>query len=430
MLSFGTPWVMGMAAVAALAIAALHLLSVRQPPTLWLPTARFVEAGDARAVARRPRPNDLLLLALRVAALLLAGAALAGARCDGGGPARVHLVVADSAFRSDSAAWWPRAVASADASAGTSVGTSADAERVMAVWATGVHTDPGAALVAAQREAARIANADRAVEQVALTVVVPSHVRSTRGWQTWRSAWPGAVHVVSHTARGDTIADPTDLPSRVPVVVQTSLDDDPVVAAFAGMRSAQPVVIVRDSVMDSTRDARDTIVVHWPNTGAPAAWQHLISADSIGGVAAREVALVAPFIRAFAWKPDSALADTPIVWWSDGETVATEHATATGCARAVYLPVVSGSDVLQGAAAAGVREALISPCGGALLSTAALTVAPQDSSASKVAEARAFRSAGAASERSEPWWLTPLLLVVALGLLIAEQVLRRREMTA
>ena len=78
MISFAMPWLFGGALAAALAITALHFLSVRQPRVLLLPTARFVPERDARAVARQAKPSDLLLLLLRVIALLAAGAAAAG----------------------------------------------------------------------------------------------------------------------------------------------------------------------------------------------------------------------------------------------------------------------------------------------------------------------------------------------------------------
>jgi hypothetical protein len=71
-IGFAMPWVFGGALAAALAITALHFLSVRQPRVLLLPTARFVPERDARAVARQAKPSDLLLLVLRVIALLAA----------------------------------------------------------------------------------------------------------------------------------------------------------------------------------------------------------------------------------------------------------------------------------------------------------------------------------------------------------------------
>lgn len=423
------PWVMGAAIVAALAIAALHLLSVRQPPTLWLPTARFVEPGDARAVARRPRPNDLLLLAVRIAALLVAGAALAGARCHAGGPGGVHLVVADSTFRVDSAAWWP-AVAAASRPVAADAGNA-----VQVVWSAGLRTDPGAALVTAQREASRIAALDAAVERIALTVVLPSEVRSTRGWQVWRNTWPGDVRVVRPErsgARDVATGDRTSGRATFAVTVRSPLADDPVMAAFAGVRTERPVVITRDSLNgigesgESGESGGDTIVVHWPWSGAPRGWQLRTPADSIGGVAAMEVALVAPFVRAYRRDTVGTAADWPILWWADGEAAAVERIVGGGCSRAIYLPVAQGSDQLQGTAATGLRTALTAPCGTALVSTETLG----DSGVARPAAADQFRRAGSVSVRSEPWWLTPFLLVVAIALLLVEQVVRRREVAS
>ncbi|WP_156798906.1 hypothetical protein [Gemmatimonas aurantiaca] len=429
MLSFGVPWVMGVAVAAALVIAALHLLSVRQPPTLWLPTARFVEAGDARAVARRPRPNDLLLLALRIAALLLAGAALAGARCHAGGPGGVHLVVADSTFRADSAVWWPAIAAGTRNAPGDRSSEVATDDVMQVVWSAGVRTDPGAALVTAQREASRIAASDAAVERIALTVVLPAQVRSTRGWQAWRAAWPGDVRVIPHehpSARDAALADSSAGRMRFAVAVRSSLEDDPVTAAFADVRTARPVVIERDSLPETMVSQGDTIVVHWPRVGAPRGWHPRTPADSAGGVAAMEVALIAPFVRAYRHEADSTQREHPLVWWTDGEVAAVERTTDGRCTRAVYLPVTAGSDQLQGAAAAGLRTALTAPCGTTLVSTEGLG----DSSMARPAAADQFRRAGSVSTRSEPWWLTPLLLVAALSLLVVEQVMRRREVSA
>ncbi len=420
------PWVMGVAVAAAMVIAALHLLSLRQPPTLWLPTARFVEAGDARAVARRPRPNDLLLLALRVAALLLAGAALAGTRCHAGGPGGVHLVVADSAARADSALWWAQAVQPPRT---TTTATAASDDAMHVVWSTGVAIDPGSALVAAQREAARVAESDAAAERIALTVVMPSQVRSARGWNAWRASWPGDVRVVRQDRAGGPSAGAADsVAERVTfaVAVRSSLDDDPVAAAFGGVRAKQPVLIDRDSTALPFATRGDTIVVHWPRLGAPQGWPTRAPIDSAGGVVAMEVALVAPFVRAYRAMPDTSSRVRPIVWWTDGEIAAVEQVVGRGCARSVYLPIAQGSDLLQSAAATGLRAALSAPCGAALVSTASLG----DSSVTRPAAADLFRGTGRVSARSEPWWLTPALLLAALALLLVEQVVRRREVAA
>ncbi|WP_337171596.1 hypothetical protein [Gemmatimonas aurantiaca] len=454
MLSFALPWVMGAAVAAAIGIGLLHLLSVRQPPVLWLPTARFVTAGDARAVARRPRPNDLWLLVLRVAALLLAGAALAGARCHALGPRTVQLIVADATMRADSAGWWTRA-AYADDRADDGEGrparaaeTSRAMPRLQAVWVDGLTTDPGVALVAAQREAARLVRNDPALEQIGLTVVVPPTVQSLRGWEAWRAEWPGHVRVVQATER-DTPREaesPLDSvsrrasPSRVMVSVQSSHGDDPVTAAF-GFGAAQPVIILRDSgrvsLPEPSRGALpadtlanvSTVTVHWPRDGAPSGWQRLSQPDSVGAVVAQEIALVAPFVRAYRWIGDSSgTTDSTaraILWWADGGVAAVERSGAHGCERDVYLPVADGSDLLLGAAAASVRNALTAPCGSAMLSTHALKDSIGD-----LVDARPFRVGQATSLQSDPWWLTPVLLLAAVGLLLGEQYLRRGEGSA
>ena len=148
MIGFAMPWLFGGALAAALAITALHFLSVRQPRVLLLPTARFVPERDARAVARQAKPSDLLLLLLRVIALLAAGAALAGARCGAVGARRSFIVVIDAAQRADSAALL-RAARTAPARDGT------EAEALRVLWVSGVSDDPGVAITAAIRESAR-----------------------------------------------------------------------------------------------------------------------------------------------------------------------------------------------------------------------------------------------------------------------------------
>jgi hypothetical protein len=71
------PWF----AVAALAAAAvtvgLHFVRMRQPPREAFPTARFVPDGGAVAPRVERRPEELLLLLLRVGTVLLIGSAFA-----------------------------------------------------------------------------------------------------------------------------------------------------------------------------------------------------------------------------------------------------------------------------------------------------------------------------------------------------------------
>ncbi|MBL0170658.1 MAG: hypothetical protein IPP90_07985 [Gemmatimonadaceae bacterium] len=104
MMTLGMPLVFTGAIAGALAITALHLLSVRRPPELWLPTARFLPERTVRAISRTRHPSDVWLLLLRIVALLLAGLAAAAPRWQGGSGARVVLVVRDAGVTDDSLA--------------------------------------------------------------------------------------------------------------------------------------------------------------------------------------------------------------------------------------------------------------------------------------------------------------------------------------
>src|SRR6185503_2297063 len=93
-MSWLLPSALGIAAVAALATLALHFISRRRPIAEPLPTARFVppRAVHARVAARAFA--DPLLLAIRVLAIVLLGAAVAApiARSSRGRVARVVVL--------------------------------------------------------------------------------------------------------------------------------------------------------------------------------------------------------------------------------------------------------------------------------------------------------------------------------------------------
>ena len=79
-MTFLAPAWIALAAGAALAVVAIHLIAWRLPRTVALPTARFVPNEPARLAARAMRPSDFILLALRVAIILAGGLALAKPR--------------------------------------------------------------------------------------------------------------------------------------------------------------------------------------------------------------------------------------------------------------------------------------------------------------------------------------------------------------
>lgn len=500
------PWVVIFAAVAALVTVVLHLLSVRRPPPMSMPTARFVPPSDARMVVRGRTPVDRLLLALRVASLAAIGAAFAGVRCDAIAPRHARIVVASAEQRADSAMWWPAEL-------------NTDNGEIIPLWVSRLNKDPGVAIVAARREAARVFSNVPAMKTVALTVVMPARVQSLRGWDAWKNDWPGVVQVLTSPAdsmsnvnRGIAESEAQRVAGRAAnslkvsgrseysATVFTQLKDDPVVAAVAGFAaqytsalsklpssdgqqidggvrylngeyrsSTSTVLVIRDSsegshgsldkksASDSKVDGKvdsntvapvepqidrhaDTVLVYWPENGAPAGWA-ASEVDTVGAVVANGMALIAPFVRSYKWEDTGAIdhdADTsiPIVRWSDGTVAAIERATPRGCDRFVYLPLNGSGDLLLSARASGVLSALLLPCGFETISTNRVitgSITSADSARMAVQrndldlQGRQTRSLSAWHINTEkPQWLMPALLTFALLLLIAEQWIRRR----
>ncbi|MFN9424792.1 hypothetical protein [Gemmatimonas sp.] len=464
MLTVAFPWIFGAAVAASCGITLLHFLSVRTPPVLALPTARFVTTGNARAVARQPRLNDVLLLLLRVLALLCAGAAMSGVRWQRPSASLLRLVVADDAQWGNRP--WRDSVARA----------LARADAVVEVHgARGVADDPGAALVAATQHAARAAARHPSLTAVELTLLLPSTAATTQGYAAWRAYWPGAVRVLLTTAPPRVARDSASGVSAVgrgAVRVQGGARDDAVAAAVGPWSLAgalQEVVIERAPAADRTAGADNAAApagpfVHWPADGMPQGWIPRAPTDSVGALAAAGGVLVGPFVRVAAPGPHlaaridsggrAALPVQVVAWWSDGQPAAVEERGAAGqraaCHRTVAVAVPRGSDLLLSPGARELMNALIAPCGGVRVSSAPAiaqdlvrpVAAPSGSAGSAVsavaavsagdnrrlAPAAAFRDPQLPWQRgSDPWWLAPALLALALLALAAEWLLRDRE---
>lgn len=442
MLSFGVPWLFGAAVAASLVVVGLHLLSVRTPPAFVLPTARFVPEGDARAVARQPRPNDLVLLLLRVLALLCAGAALAGVHWTTSRAALLRVVVADTAVR-DSAAWRDSVERS----------LRRDGAMVDVHFAPGVSRDAGAALVAAVSRTAVLVKRYPALTKVELTVALDSTARAVGGFAAWRSQWPGAVHVTAPAATltPDSASSAAGLGA---VQVRGARERDDVVSAAFISRASGDMLVERADLLGTTDDSM-ALRVHWPESGVPTGWQARDRVDTVGALVSGGVAIVGPWVRQ-ARLADSlrSILDTSatlraLAWWSDGDVAALEQRSAAGCTRFVAVVVPRGSDLLLSSEARGLMRALTEPCsvargvaGGvarrlwaneaadAAADPAAPGRAPATKGDSALASAAAFRVTTAAANGSDPWWLTPLLLTASLLLLGVEWAVRRGEAVA
>jgi len=445
MIGFAIPWIFGVASAAAMAITALHFLSVRQPRVILLPTARFVPERDARAVARQAKPSDVPLLVLRVIALLAAGGALAGARCAESGATRSSILVLDQTLRADSAASVARAVTSG---AAAGVAGASDAALPTVLWVNGVANDPGVAIVAAIRESAQQATMNPSLAALSLTVVMPQSVRSREGWDAWRGQWPASIRVLSSgsAAAADTSAGLPTAPGRVWVVgartvVEPARGLDVVEAAFAlrGAIAARGSAVEDAAVVVQRGGAgggeRAAVVVHWPVSGVPTGWSAAPAMDSVGAVTAAGVALVAPWVRT-ALPPVLSDSVWAIAWWSDGVAAAVERTRGTSCVREVALAVAEGSDVLLSPAADGLLRVLRVPCGergipapreNTNASTRLPDVVAPAANANAFASASRFREAGAMSRATRPQWLATALLALALVALLAEQIVRHES---
>ncbi|MCC6930601.1 MAG: BatA domain-containing protein [Gemmatimonadaceae bacterium] len=431
------------AALAAGVVVALHLLAWRRPAPRLLPTARFAPAASTRALSRTVQLRDVVLLFLRVAALLLAGLALARPSWH---PARrgvARVLVLDAARRVASAREVTDSARTAAAGAATVVRVRVDSTaRVLPDTVLGdvamVRGSLGAGLIVAIREARRLAPTH---ERVELVVISPF---ATESWDASmdavRARWDGPVRTMRVAAVTDSMATARmsdDVGISGAAGAPESLRD-PVDAALAlaipsaGVASRR-TRIVRDAITaaDSAAARQGGIVIHWPRLTLPA------SAFTPRALTLGDRTTIARFaaIAVGGAVPDegSSRGNAPpiasvIARWGDGAPAALESTLGAGCIRTIGVALsTSGDAALSTSLRAALRE-LAAPCGGgamtvvdsARLANWAMHPArePADSRTARrtlVAEAEQGREA-------QRW----LLAVVAL-LLAAEWWMRRRR---
>lgn len=420
-MTFLAPGFLLAAFVAAGVVTGLHFLVTRPPVRAWLPTARFIPdaAVTIRTFARRP--EDLRLLALRVLALLLAGAAFARPVRVGPRMPLVRIILADRS----------RAVARPAEVADSVRALRAPADLVIAfdrapTWLApdslgGAGQAPvrGAlapALVAALRAASAVGRTADSLELVLISPLVAEE------WDAavpaLRALWPGRARLVRVTARHDT------LPARAGVLLGAGVPEPlATLASVAGLGGgAAPLTrLISDppGAADTAWAAAGGVVLQWATVGAPAAFEARAVPDTVGAVAWGEEALVQAFPR--HWRPRPAAAGTRVVArWVDGEPLALERPLGRGCVRELALPLPARGDLVLRPALGRLLGHLAGPCGdgapGAALPEEAVR---QLAGAGPLAAGRSFPP-----EEAPPSPLVPWLLGLALAALAVEQWLR------
>ena len=429
-MTFAAPVFAWIGGVAAAAVIGLHLLAWRRPPETPLPTARFAPERPIRMVSRALRPADLLLLALRVALVLLIGFALAGPRFEQRrtGSARVVVVDRSSAVR---------AGGDAVAAARRELRTSGDALVVFDSSAREIEVasldsvagkpsnTPGslsAALIAATRAARRLQKLHDTVE---IVVVSPfAHNEIDAATSSIRSLWAGSMRRVRVASAVDSVG-----PSAVPL----SRDDpnDGVLAAVTlngAVAGGGRIRVVRDSLLasDSAAAREGGTIVAWPRSGS-GRWSSRASVDTAMAVTASDrsagsrnenATVVAPFQR--AWNPPDGRV---VARWADGEPAATETPLGAGCVRSVAIDVPSTGDLALTPSFRRFARSMTAPCGTgtvAALSDTALDRALPPT----VDRSQASIVSSAAEMGTSP--LKAWLLALAIAAMVAEQMVRRR----
>jgi hypothetical protein len=412
------PSALAISGVAALAAIALHFIARSKPLAEPLPTARFIPQQPVHARTRSFALTDLVLLLLRVVAILLIGAGVAGP-VFAGAHGRVARVVAVDRSRStadlragrDSA----RALLRPDDVLIEFDSAAAVTRAVDSIVTTGARGSLSAALASATAAAVSLAPLADSVELVLISPFAAEEMdeATTR----LRAAWPGRVRLAR-------IAGVSGAGSSAPRVQTTEGPNDAVVAGLSlmsvlaidgGIRLVRGLVTAADSAW--ARGAGH-VLLHWPAADSGAgAWRHRDSIDAIGGVASNTGTLVARFPR--LWRLDGA----PVARWADGDPAAVEHGLGDGCIRDVAILLDPASDVTLRAPFRAFTRALLAPCGGER-SNVALNDATLATLAGSgpLAAASSFRDVNTESSRWTPW-----LLGAGAVLLILELAVRRSE---
>ena len=413
------PSALAIAGIASVALIAAHFIARDRPVAEPLPTARFVPDRRIHARTTSIALSDLLLLALRLAAVATLGLGIAGPIAAGARGRIARIVLLDRSRSVLSLAEVRDSVRVAGAAdvaiAFDSAARTLTDRAVDSIEKSGAVGSLSAALAAAHSAAGSLSSRADSIE---VALVTPASVEELDvATASIRALWPGRIRVMR--VRPDTVKSASsglELPrdNSDPVVAGLSLSPREVGAEVR-------VVRARLSAADSAwgREAGH-VLVHWPAADSATDWPSRANLDAIGGVASASGAIVARLPRLWS------VTGRAIARWADGEPAAVERPFGAGCIRDVAVIVDPASDVTLRAPFREFSRALLAPCGGArAFSPIDSTTLSRFAGVGPLAAARNFRGATDEASRFTPW-----LLAVGALLLLLELAVRRSSRTA
>ncbi|MHB1326918.1 MAG: BatA domain-containing protein [Gemmatimonadales bacterium] len=393
-MSFAVPLWLLAGAIAAVGIAALHLLTRRDATPTRLPTARFIPDSPDRMVTRTVALSDRAVLVLRLLAVVAAALAFAEPNLSPPRRALAQIILVDTSGAADSAR-----IRDAVQS------VPGEHDRLVRFGTL------SAGLIAAVREARTLRDE---ADSVGLTIVSPLARESfDAATAAVRSTWPAGIRWVP--------VEPVPV-TTVPQVVDLRAEaDDPLRSTLAlsgwSVADTGSIRLVRttelalaDSAWIADTTAVSRLLIHWP-TGS------LLDGDTVGAVVTDRTVLVAPFRRGGGEAQGTARA-----WWVDGTVAAADRPAGKGCIRQVSIPIEAAGDLALRQVTRDLLRDLLIPCGGRRNTLRADSAAI----AAIIGPATVALPTGQLTGFPSRSPATPWLLGLALAALLAEQTMRRR----
>jgi hypothetical protein len=448
-MTFAAPLFLLAAGIVSGIVGLLHLISFRSPGTEPLPTARFVPDRDVRARRLKVRPQDLLLLALRIGVVMAVGLGLARPRIRPLARQVVRIVAVDRSRGvteigqvSDSA---QRLLGEGDRlilfdSAARLVADHA-LDSLRGMRPSGRRGSLSAALVVALRTASLIREEADSMEVDLISPFIGDEIDDAT--DSVRALWPAAIGLVRVPARRETRR------ASETVEVLDAASDDPLRVALGESHDTgrETVHIVRraSAALDSAWvRVGPRVLILWPDEAAAqqelsllgSPWTVRSKQDTVGAVSAAGAVVVAPFVRYASIdtrRQSAGVAASPtpeeqgrvVARWVDGEPAAVERRAGQGCIRTVAIPVPRRGDLVLTPRFARLAASLTGPCDGP--EATSLSDARLESLARPTLRRRAAASTMAGTQPVSSSWVVWLLGLGLAGILTERLVRDRRR---